>query len=83
MRHPKSVEPSRTGADFTRRDGKVFTDASDSSDVSEAWEFDLHEDDPWNANVVLGLRVYSKGDVKITVVKGDEGERAHRGRMSL
>lgn len=33
--------------------------------------------------VVLGLRVYSKGDVKINVVKGDEGERAHRGRMSL
>lgn len=36
---------------------------------------DFLNGDPWNALLVLGLRVYSKGEVRVKVVKdGDDEE---------
>jgi len=35
---------------------------------------DVFNGDPWNALLVLGLRVYSKADVNVRVVKDGEGE---------
>jgi hypothetical protein len=35
---------------------------------------DFFASDSWNAMLALGLRVYSKGDVKVKVVRGEDEE---------
>lgn len=71
-------------------DGRAYLSSSSSSScasdddttpprtksrASSAAHLDFFADDPWNAMVVLGLRVYSKGDVTVkTVREEDEDE---------
>ena len=71
----------------SRSDGRAYLSTSDSSScgsdddrptarsksrASSAAQLDFFAKDPWNAMVVLGLRVYSKGEVKVTVVRDED-----------
>jgi hypothetical protein len=42
------------------------------SRASSAAHLGFFADDPWNAMVVLGLRVYSKGEVKVRVAREED-----------
>ena len=74
-------------ADVKYSDGRAYPSSSSSasyisdsdsppartkSRTSSAAHLDFFADDPWNAMVVLGLRVYSKGEVTVKVVREDE-----------
>lgn len=76
-------------ADAQYSDGRAYLSTSSSasyisdsdgptgrikSRASSAAHLDLFADDPWNAMVVLGLRVYSKGEVTIKVVREGDGD---------
>lgn len=57
------------------RDGPLRPDAV-SVDSEPGKDIDLFDNDPWNALCVLGLRVYSKCEVKLKVrTTDDENEQ--------
>ena len=85
--HLGSVKLGWSQTDTSYSDGRAYLSDSDlSSCASEddrttartksrapsAAQLDFFAGDPWNAMVVLGLRVYSKGEVKIKVVRDED-----------